>query len=291
MKPLHALIFAGLLVGCGSGSSSNNGGTPGNGGNGTPSFTAVSVQGQYEVQANSTVVQNGVTLIETNFSQTDTSVSAAKGSVVVIGGTLSGSFISLQGVGGECDNEVLGNDSLEGTFSSATQATFTLTEAGTLGTGTANGSPTFSQDGTKIVSGTYSVPAQCGFAADSGNLVGVQIPAFSGTYSGMLTNSNGGTDAYILTISQTGMNLSVSGTDNGVSFSLNGTAVGATFNVTGTISGEQVQAIGLFDIVNNDFLVYDDRGDYLGQLNSGSNPQAALKPSRFKTGEKILIQR
>jgi hypothetical protein len=288
MKILHALIFSCLMIGCGSG---NGSGSNNNGGGGTPSFTPVNVQGQYEVQANSTVVQNGVTLIETNFTQTDTSVFAAKGSVVVIGGTLSNNLISLETVAGECDNGVLGNDSLQGTFSSATQATFTLTEAGSLGTGTAAGSPTFSSDGTKIVSGTYSVPAQCGFPADSGSLVGIQVPGFSGTYSGMLANSGGGTDIVIVTISQTGLNLSVSGTDDGTPFTLNGTAVGATFNVSGTIAGQQTQAIGLFDVVNNDFLVYDIAGDYLGQLNSGSNPQAALRPSRFKAGERIFIQR
>ena len=101
MKPLRALIFAGLLVGCGTPMASSSRpmeGHLGDGGNGTPSFTAVRCPGSVtEVQANSTVVQNGVTLIETNFSQTDTSVSAAKGSVVVIGGTSSGSFIVTAG--------------------------------------------------------------------------------------------------------------------------------------------------------------------------------------------------
>jgi hypothetical protein len=294
----RALLIGSLIAllgasGCGSGSNSNSGGSN-NGSGGSSSFTAVNVQGQYEVQANSSTTPGAVTLIEANFTQTDTDVFAQKGSVVVIGGTLNNSnnFITLQTVAGECDNSVLGLDSLQGSFSSATQAAFTLTESGSIGTGTATANATFSSDGTKITSGTYSVPAQCGFQADSGAVVGVQIPAFSGAYSGMLANSSGGQDTVIVTVSQTGLTLAVSGTDNGTSFTLNGSVVGATFDVAGTIAGEQVQALGLYDIVNNDFLVYNNQGEYLGQLNAGSNPSANIKPSRLRPNEskRLTIQ-
>jgi hypothetical protein len=280
LSVIGSLIVAFSVAGCGSGGSRSS-----NSGGGSSSFTPVNIQGQYEVQANSSVTPGAVSLIEVNFTQTDTSVFAPKGSVVVIDGTLNSSFITLQTVAGECDNGVLGLDSVQGNFSAATQAAVTLTETGSLGTGTATANVTFSPDGTKITSGTYNVPAQCGFQPDSGNVVGVQIPPFSGTYSGMLANSSGGQDAVIVAVSQTGMSLTANGTDNGSSFTLNGTVVGATYNVSGTIAGEQVQTLGLYDIVNNDFLVYDDQGDYLGQLNAGSNPSAAERPSRFKPAE------
>jgi hypothetical protein len=193
---LKALLVVSLFlpIGCsGLNSSHNNGGsTP------TTSFTPANIQGQYEVQVNSSAEANDVSLIEVNFTQTDTDIFAAKANVVIINGTMSGSNIQLQTVGGECDNGVLGNDSLQGTFASATQASVNLTEAGALGTGTATGSVTFASDGTKIVSGSYTMPAQCGFSAASGTIVGVKVSPFSGTYSGMLTSSSLGTNAFIV---------------------------------------------------------------------------------------------
>jgi hypothetical protein len=254
-------------------------------GTATPSFTPVTIQGQYEVEAKSSATPGAVSLIEANFTQTGTDLFASKGNVVLIGGALNNTFITLEGVAGECDEGVLGQDSIQGAFTAATQANITLTESGALGIGTASANATFSSDGTKITSGTYTVPAQCGFQADSGNVIGVQVPPFNGAYAGILQNSSGGQDAVILTVSQSGLNLTVTGTDNGTPFTLTGSVVGATFEVSGTIAGQSLNVIGLYDVVNNDYLVYDEQGNYLGQLNAGSNPQAATKAIRFKTLE------
>ena len=278
---LFCLVGSLSVVGCGTGSKSG----------GSPSFTPVTIQGQYEVEAQSAAAQGAVSLIEVNFTQNGTDVFAPKGSVVVIDGTLTDTFITLQSVAGECDEGVLSQDSVQGTFTAANQADITLTESGSLGTGTASANVTLSSDGAKITGGSYTVPAQCGFQADSGHIIGVKVPAFNGAYAGMLQNSSGGQDAVILTVSQSGLNLNVSGTDNGTPFTLTGSVGGATFEVSGTIAGQSVSAIGLYDVVNNDYLVYDEQGHYLGQLNAGTNPQAATTAARrFKTVESLLIK-
>jgi hypothetical protein len=116
------------LVGCGGGSGNSSGS-----GGSSPNFTPVNIQGQYEIQANSSVVPNGVVLIEANLTQAGTDVSASTQNVVMVQGTLSNNTITLDGVGGSCDNDTLGHDSVSGTFSSATQADINLSESGPLG--------------------------------------------------------------------------------------------------------------------------------------------------------------
>ena len=276
------VVLALAITGCGASVNGNNGS---NGGQ----FTPVGVEGQYEVEAISAANPSSVSLIEVNFNQTDTSVSASKGNVVVIGGTQNTStgVITLQTVGGECDNHVLGLDTVQGTFSAATQANITLTEDNS---GTATANVTFSSDGSKITSGSYSVPAQCNYPADSGTVIGVKVPQFSGSYAGMLTSSSLGTNAFIVTVSQSGLSLNVSGTMNGTPFTMSGSVVGATFDVTGTISGQSMEALGLYDLVNNDFVIYDNQGNYLGQLQAGTNPQAAIKSTaRLKAAQFLRI--
>src|SRR6202011_2790362 len=150
---------------------------------------------------------------------------------------------------------------------------FTLTEAGSLGTGTSTGTATVSSDGTQITSGTYTMPAACGFVGDSGTVTGAVIKPFSGTFAGMLANG-ATTDAVTVTISQSNYNLSVTGTDNGAPFTLSGTVVGATFHVTGTIAGRSVEYVGLYETAANDFRVYDTSCNSFGVL----NPQTSAPP-------------
>ena len=226
--------------------------------------TAANVQGQWQVVAQSTNGGTGV-LIETNLAQSGTNVTAAKSSVVLIQG-VPGTYT---GLGGECDNGAVGDDSIQATVSGQTLS-FTLTETGSLGTGTSTGTATISSDGTQITSGTYTTAAACGFAADSGTVTGAIIKPFSGTFAGMLANGST-TDAVTVTISQSGYNLSVTGTDNGTPFTLSGTVVGATFNVTGTIAGRSVQYVGLYETSANDFRVYDTSFNPLGVLNAQSS--------------------
>jgi hypothetical protein len=97
----------------------------------------------------------------------------------------------------------------------------------------------------------------------------------------MLANSSGTTDAVIVSVSQSGLSLSVSGTDNGAQFNMSGSVVGATFDVTGTVSGQQVEDVGIYDHVNNTFLVFDSKFNFLGTLKAGTNPQSISVSAGF----------
>jgi hypothetical protein len=248
-----------LIAGCGGGSTSTPIVTPP-----PPAATPVNIQGQWQVIAQSTNGGTGV-LIETNLSQNGSSVIAAKSSVVLIQG-VPGTYA---GLGGECDNGALGDDSIQATVSGQTLS-FTLTESGSLGTGTSTGTATVSSAGTQITGGTYSAPAACGFLPDGGTLTGTVIKPFSGTFAGMIANGSTA-DAVRVTISQTGFNLTATGTDNGTPFTLTGTVVGATFDVTGTIAGRSVEYVGLYETAANDFRVYDTFFNPLGVLNAQSS--------------------
>jgi hypothetical protein len=259
------------LSGCGGGSSSNSGGPP-------PPPPA-NVQGQWHIIGHSTVSPNGYVLVETNLTQTGTDVFAGSSSTFLIQAVqdpTNANLIDLVGLGGACDNGALGYTSIQATISNQTQLSITLTDAGPLGTISTTGTATVSQSGAQLSLGTYSIPAGCGFPADSGTFTGIRIQPFAGSYAGMLLNSTGGTDAVIVSVSQTNYTLSVTGTDNGSSFTLSGSVVGGTFDVKGTISGVAVEYVGVYDPTGNDFLVYTTSLQFLGTLKAGTNPQAAL---------------
>src|SRR5690349_2708795 len=98
--PFSLLAVMLLLGGCGGGSVGTPMATP------TPPVAApVSIQGQWQVIAQSAVNPANSVLVETNFTQTGANVVADKSSVVLIQGA-PGGFI---GLGGECDHGSLGN--------------------------------------------------------------------------------------------------------------------------------------------------------------------------------------
>ncbi|HXM98488.1 MAG TPA: hypothetical protein VN982_08450 [Candidatus Dormibacteraeota bacterium] len=236
-----------------------------------PGFTPPVVQGQYEIIAASNASPGEITLIEVNFTQISEVVSAAKNSVVVIQATQSNLPLTLNRFGGVCDNEVSGNDSLQGAFTSATTLSFTLTENGLSGTGTLTGTGTVSADGKQLTNGRHTSPAQCSFPPDNGKLTGSSIKPFSGRYAGRITNASGTQDLVIAMMNQTGFNLTLSGTNNGRAFTLTGTVVGASFDVSGSIAGTSVRYFGLYSPVTDEFRVFDPSAlTFLGHLQGGS---------------------
>src|SRR5258708_34142161 len=90
-----------------------------------------------------------------------------------IQGTQGSNGITLVGLGGECDNGTLGHDSIQGTFSSHTQASISLNESGSLVSVAATVNVTFASDGTATTTGTYCIPAPCAFVAAPRSLVRV----------------------------------------------------------------------------------------------------------------------
>jgi hypothetical protein len=256
------IVVCAAIIGCGGGASTSPATiTP------PPTASTASFQGQWQLVAHSNVNPAGSVVVEANFSQTGSAITADKSNVVLIGGA-PGAFTSLSG---ECDNGVLGDDSVTATISGQT-VSFTLTEAGSLGTGTSTGSGTLS--GSQITSGTYDTPAACGFAADSGTLTGTTIPPFSGTFAGQLANSTGSTDAVVVTVSQSGYSLDAVGTDAGAPISLTGKVIGATFHVTGVVQGQSREYFGIHDTTSNILRVYDRSFNPLGSL----APQSSAPP-------------
>jgi hypothetical protein len=253
-----SLIVCAFVAGCGGGASTSPAPTPITP---PPTSSTATLSGQWQIVAHSNVNPASSILVEANFSQNDSKVTADKSSVVLIEG-VPGAFTGLSG---ECDNGTLGDDSVAASISGQT-VSYTLTEAGSLGTGTSTGSATISADGTQIGSGTYQTPAVCGFAADSGSLTGTPIKPFSGTFAGQLLNFIGTTDTVVVTVSQSGYTLSAVGTDAGAPISLTGKVIGATFDVTGVVQGQSREYVGVYDAKSNGFLVYDSQFQALGTL-------------------------
>lgn len=266
MKPLY-MLFAPFIVlglfGCGGGASTAEAPTPVTP---SPSSSSATLSGQWEIVVHSNANPASSALIEANFTQQGSTVTADTSSVVLIVG-VPGAFTGLSG---ECDNGTLGHDSVQASISGQT-ASFTLTEAGSLGTGTSTGSGTISSDGTQITSGTYQTRAACGFAADSGSLSGTTIKPFAGTFSGQLLNLVGTTDPVVVTLSQSGYTLNAVGTDAGSPITLTGKAIGAAFDVTGVVQGQSREYFGVYDTTSNGFLVYDSKFQAIGTLSAQSS--------------------
>ena len=272
-------ILVCVAAGCGGGASTSPAPiTP------IPTSTNASMSGQWQIVAHSNVNPASSLLVEANFSQTGTTVAADTSSVVLIDGA-PGAFT---GLAGECDNGALGDDSVQATISGQ-MVSFTLTEAGSLGTGTSTGTATIS--GSQLAGGTYQTPAACGFAADSGTLTGTTIAPFSGTFAGQLLNFNGGTDAVSVTLSQSGYTLNAVGTDAGTPITLTGKVIGATFNVSGMVQGQSREYVGVYDTTANAFLVYNNQFQALGSLTpETSGPPQPPSAFRYHRPPRLLHQ-
>jgi hypothetical protein len=229
------------------------------------------MQGSWTIAFHSDVSANSYTVLEANLSQADTHVFAGATSALVYQGTTLLTTIPLTSLGSMCDSGGVGQVTFDGTLTNqqATSETvnFTLTENGTLGTAVITASA--STDGTKILDGTYTIPAACGFPEDHGTFQGHQESAkFSGvdTYNGTFQNN-------AITVhftSGTGFGVSAAGTYNGTPFTLTGSTTGLSLTLTGQISGQEVSWFGLYDSTYNNFKIYDSDAKLLGTL--GGSP-------------------
>jgi len=270
-------LFVGLLTlclsiadaGCGGGSYSSP--TPQSPG---PSVVS-SVQGSWEFQFHSDGSSNDYTVLEVNLTQAGAKVFAGATSALVYQGAPLQSSIPLTSRGGKCDSGGTSQVTLDGMLANeqptTEKITFTLTEIGTLGTAVVTASA--STDGSKIIDGTYTIPAVCGFPEEHGTFTAYKFPiAFgSGVYSGTL---NGGADVIVATFTSTAnsFDLAVSGKDNGAPFSLNGSTVGFSLSLTGNIGANAVNWFGLYDPIYNTFGIYDSDDHLLGRLQQGTGP-------------------
>jgi hypothetical protein len=183
--------------------------------------------------------------------------------------------LPLTKFGGHCDSGAVGAVTFDATLSNQgptlETVSFTLTETGALGSAVTAASA--STNGSSILSGTYSIPAACGFPADQGTFSGYQDSVhFAGdVFSGTLNN---GADVVVANLisSANSYDLTISGTDNGAQFTLTGSSVGFSLNLTGNFAGKNVDWFGLYDPTYNSFLIYDSNAQPVGSLHAGGSP-------------------
>ena len=150
------------------------------------------IAGQWQIVAKSFVKINTYMIIEANLSQTEDAISASAQNVLFLDGVQDTTvndplFADANGLGGECDEQTLGDVTIDGTLSAGPTLAFTLTDSGRLGTVVTTGSLLLNSGGTAVESGEYTTPPGCGFNLDTGGVtVGSMIQPFAGTFSGTL---------------------------------------------------------------------------------------------------------
>ena len=238
----------------------------------SPNPGANSMQGPWAIAFHSDVTPDSYTVLEANLSQAGTKVFAGATSALVYQGTTLGTTIPLTRRGSNCDSGGEGQVTFDGTLTNQQPTTeivtFALTENGTLGSAVISASA--STDGTKILDGTYTIPAACGFSEDHGTFQGYQESIkFSGldTYYGSFQ----GVAITVQFTSGTGFGISATGTDNGAPFSLTGSTTGFSLALAGKISGQDVTWFALYDSTYNNFEIYDSDGKLVGGLQA-NNP-------------------
>lgn len=167
---LLVFLLAFVVIGCAGGSYSSPT-------HQAPEVLSV-VQGAWEIQFHS-AESNDYTVLELNLSQTGTKVFAGATGALLYHGTTLQTSIPLTSRGSKCDSGVVGQVTLDGMLtnqqSAAEKITFALTETGVLGTALITA--TASTDGAKISDGTYSIPAACGFPADTEHSRATKTPS------------------------------------------------------------------------------------------------------------------
>ncbi len=236
MKPITSLLgsillFISLLTGCGGASSQ-----PQSGSNGQPQSSLPQLAGTWHAQAvhSANGVNTGVTFIEFNLNQTDSTISATR--VAIMNVTFTGSPGDYTHATWSSQDCVPGPYSMTGSVSAPNMMSFTLQESGGQITGTAT-----SQSG--VLSGTYNDPS-CG----GSNIAFTAAKALS-----LAGNSKNACDpcgtadpSLVLQVTQdSSFNLTINGSDavDG-SFTLSGTAIGSSMWVSGVISGHNVSYYG-----------------------------------------------
>jgi len=236
--------------------------------------SSVAATGQWEIVGQSESTPGKTTVLEVNLMKDSAdTLFAAPANVLALQQTtaLNGELV-LDSVGFACDNDMVGNNAFNATFTTNTTATFTITDNGALGSESPTGSLVFNSEGTQVTAGSYSVPPACGASQDSGSVTGTKIAPFNGSYGGTF---NSGTDAVVVTVTEDPSNYAVQvfGTYNGAPVSLSGRAIGGTFLASGSGVTRPLSLLGVYDPAANGFLVYGAATlDFLGRLSAGTKP-------------------
>jgi len=170
---LQPLILSLTLIGigCGGGKYSSTVQPP-------PTVSAGSdLQGPWEIFFQSDLSPSQFIVLEANLSQTDKHLSSDANGAVIFQGQGSAAYqpaITVSHLGGECHSSGADGVTFDGTLanpSSGTQAiSFTLAENSTLGSAVMSASASITAAG--AMTGTYTLPAACGFPEDHGTIAG-----------------------------------------------------------------------------------------------------------------------
>jgi hypothetical protein len=237
-----------LVCGCG-GLAANN----------SPGFTGPNVSGTWEIAETSTAVPGNTLLVETNFTQNGSKVSATGASILLLGFTNGASEDTAMYLGGLCSGS--GVDSLAATIGNDGSIGYSLNEGGNLFSGTGNTT-------SSTMSGLYQETS--GTCADSGTLTGILVPSFDQLSFAACNMSSA---PYIESTSvseQENHSVVVSGTYNGgIPYTLDGDRLGKVMNLAGDIDGQTTHVYAY--LYNGDNLyIYDESGNWLGLC---SNPK------------------
>lgn len=264
---LTALIF--VMGGCGGGKYSS----PVQPSTQPPS-SGSNLQGPWEIFFQSDLNPRDFIVLEANLSQTDKHLFSDANGAVIFQGQGSAAYqpaITVSHLGGECHSSGADELTFDGTLenpNSGTQAiSFTLAENSNLGSAAITASASITAAG--AMTGTYTLPAACGFPEDHGTISGYKdstefstVNVYQGTLDGNAVVVGFG--------SATSGVASASGTYNGTPLALTGFASGDALTVTGTVSGQQTTWFALYDSTYNVFSIYDADAKLLGTLKQTS---------------------
>jgi hypothetical protein len=176
--------------------------------------------------------------------------------------------ISVSHLGGECHSDGADEVTFDGTLASANSgtqsATFTLAENSTLGSAVITASASITATG--AMSGTYTLPAACGFPEDHGTISGYEdstkfsaVDVYRGTIDG---------NAVVVHFASVNgeVGASAGGTYNGTTLALTGFASDNVLTLTGTLSGRETTWFALYDSLYNTFRIYDSDAKLIGGL-------------------------
>jgi hypothetical protein len=210
-------------------------------------------------------------VLEATLSQTDKHLfSEANGAVIFLaqGSIPYQPVISVSHLGGECHSggadEVTFDGTLANPNSGIQAATFTVAENSALGSVVITASASITATG--AISGTYTLPAACGFAGDHGTISGYEDSTkFSAAdiYRGTI---EGNAVVVHLASVNDGVGASAGGTYDGTTLALTGFASNNALTLTGIISGQETTWFALYDSIYNTFRIYDSDANLIGGL-------------------------
>ena len=206
--------------------------------------TRSTLQGPWEIFFQSDLNPHEFIVLEANLSLTDKHLFSEANGAVIFQGQGSMPYqpaISLSHLGGVCHSGSADEVTFDGTLAnpnSGTQAiTFTLAENSTLGSAVMTASASITATG--AMSGTYTLPAACGFPEDHGTISGYEDSTkFSAAdvYGGTI---DGNAVVVRFASANDGVGASADGTYSGTTLALTGFASGDALTLTGTISGRK----------------------------------------------------